>query len=226
MNASESGPSRAELRVLVQARMNSRRFPGKALAPLAGRPLVAHVIERCGAAFGLDRVVVATSIEASDDALAQAVAGLGCTVFRGELDNVLGRFQQCLRQHPCEWFVRISADSPLIDPRLIGRVAELRAPEFDLITNVQKRTFPPGQSVEVVRSECFAAIDGDGLSTEEREHVTLAYYRSPSRYRIRSVLARDPGLARHSYTVDTPEDLRAVEALIQAGHEPRFAEAA
>ena len=213
-------------RIFVQARMSSRRFPGKMLAPLAGRPLIAHVVERCGAAFGADQVVVATSIEASDDVLAQAVTRLGCLVFRGELDNVLGRFQQCLRQHPCDWFVRISADSPLIDPRLIARIAEQRAPQFDLVTNVQQRTFPPGQSVEVVRSECFAAIDAAALTAEEREHVTLAFYRAAGKYRIRNVAAREPGLERQSYAVDTPEDLRAVEALIHAGRVPSFAEAA
>jgi spore coat polysaccharide biosynthesis protein SpsF len=210
------------IRIFVQARMSSRRFPGKVLAPLAGRPLIAHVIERCGAAFGAEYVIVATSAEASDDALVGTVRELGCAVFRGELDNVLGRFQQCLRQHPCEWFVRISADSPLIDPRLIASVAKQRAPQFDLVTNVQTRTFPPGQSVEVVRSECFAGIDAAALSAEEREHVTLVFYRTPERYRIRSVVSRDPDLARQPLTVDTPEDLRAVEALIKAGAVPTF----
>jgi spore coat polysaccharide biosynthesis protein SpsF len=210
------------IRIFVQARMSSRRFPGKVLAPLAGRPLISHVIDRCGAAFGADKVVVATSTEASDDALARTVRELGCAVFRGELDNVLGRFQRCLGQHPCEWFVRISADSPLIDPRLIVSVAEQRAPQFDLVTNVQTRTFPPGQSVEVVRSECFAGIDAAALSAEEREHVTLVFYRAPERYRIRSVVSRHPDLARQPLTVDTPEDLRAVEALIKAGAVPTF----
>jgi spore coat polysaccharide biosynthesis protein SpsF (cytidylyltransferase family) len=202
------------IRIFVQARMSSQRFPGKVLAPLAGRPLIAHVVERCGAAFGADRVIVATSTQSSDDVLARAVAGLGCAVFRGELDNVLRRFQQCLKQYPCDWFVRISADSPLIDPGLIARIAEQRAPELDLVTNVQERTFPPGQSVEVVRAERFAGIDSESLAADEREHVTLAYYRSPGQYRIRNVVSRDATLARRSMTVDTPEDLRRVETLM------------
>lgn len=210
------------VRILVQARMSSRRFPGKVLAKLAGRPLIDHVVERCGAAFGDDLVVVATSTERSDDPLARHLRERGCRVFRGELDNVLGRFQQCLLAHPCEWFVRISADSPLIDPQLIVRVAERRAPQFDLVTNVQTRTFPAGQSVEVVRAQPFTALDAASLSTDEREHVTLVYYRQAQRFRVRSVVSRDPGLARQSMAIDTPEDLRALEALIAAGSVPTF----
>lgn len=214
------------VRIFVQARMSSRRFPGKVLAPLAGRPMIDHVLERCGLAFGADRVVLATSREASDDALAAHVRALGVRVFRGPLGDVFSRFQECLAAYPCEWLVRISADSPLIDSRLIVRVAELRSPQLDLVTNVQQRTFPPGQSVEVVRGDCFAAIDAAALSAEEREHVTLAFYRAPGKYRIRGVLSRDPALARQSLSVDTPEDLHAVEALIRASRVPSFEAAA
>ena len=214
------------IRIFVQARMSSQRFPGKVLTPLAGRPLIEHVVERCGKAFGPDAVVLATSSHASDDLLAQHAARRAWRHFRGELNDVVKRFQQCLAVYPCDWFVRISGDSPLIDPELIARIAERRSDDCDLVSNVQTRTFPPGQSVEVVRAACFAGLDSSGLSADEREHVTLAFYRAPAKYRIRSVLSRDPGLARQSYTVDTPEDLRAVEGLIRAGRIPSFAEAA
>jgi spore coat polysaccharide biosynthesis protein SpsF len=213
------------IRIFVQARMSSLRFPGKMLAALAGRPLVEHVLERCGKAFGHEQVVLATSTDASDDALAGHARNLGYSVFRGELDNVLARFQRCLATHPCEWFVRVSGDSPLIDPALIARVAERRTRQYDLVTNVQMRTFPPGQSVEVVRAERFARIEPAKLAADEREHVTLAYYRRAGEFRILSVLSRDPALASRRMVVDTPEDLRAIEALLAAQHIPSFAEA-
>jgi spore coat polysaccharide biosynthesis protein SpsF len=213
------------IRIFVQARMSSRRFPGKVLATLAGRPMIDHVLERCGRAFGLEQVVLATSRESSDDALADHATTLGVSVFRGELDNVLGRFQRCLAIHPCEWFVRISADSPLIDPRLVARVAERRAPGLDLVTNVQPRTFPAGQSVEVVNSGSFAALEGAALTAEEREHVTLVFYRHPERFRVRNVASRDPRLASQHLAVDTREELREVEAMLASGQVPAFAEA-
>ena len=203
--------------IFVQARMSSRRFPGKVLAPLAGRPLIDHVVERCGQAFGLEAVVLATSTHASDDALAAHAAKKGWRHFRGDLDDVVKRFQQCLAAYPCDWFVRISGDSPLIDPELIARIAERRAERYDLVTNVQRRTFPPGQSVEVIRGECFARIDSPSLAADEREHVTQVFYRSPGKYRILNVASRDPGLASRVMTVDTPADLVAAEALLRAG---------
>jgi spore coat polysaccharide biosynthesis protein SpsF (cytidylyltransferase family) len=101
-------------------------------------------------------------------------------------------------------------------------VAERRTPQYDLVTNVQTRTFPPGQSVEVVRADGFAQIDSSRLSAEEREHATQVFYRAPERFRILNVLSRDPDLARQPLTVDTVEDLRAVEALIKAGSVPTF----
>jgi spore coat polysaccharide biosynthesis protein SpsF len=211
------------IRIFVQARMSSRRFPGKVLTPLAGRPLIEHVVERCGKVFGEDAVVLATSFHASDDAVAAHAGSKGWRHFRGELENVVRRFQQCLTAYPCDWFVRISGDSPLIDPELIARVAERRAPELDLVTNVQVRTFPPGQSVEVIRAACFAKLDSDSLSATEREHATQVFYRSPGKYRICNVASRDPELAKRSMTVDTPADLTAVEALLRSGRVPGYA---
>ena len=205
------------INIFVQARMSSRRFPGKMLAALAGRPLIDHVMERCGRAFGPEAVVLATSTQASDDALAAHAARQGWRCFRGELDDVVKRFQQCLATHPCDWFVRISGDSPLIDPQLIARIAERRAEHYDLVTNVQQRTFPPGQSVEVVRGASFARIDSRSLGADEREHVTLVFYRSPASWRILNVASRDPTLASRAMTVDTPADLARVEALLRSG---------
>jgi spore coat polysaccharide biosynthesis protein SpsF len=211
------------IRIFVQARMSSRRFPGKILTPLAGRALIDHVVERCGSAFGPEAVVLATSVDASDDPVAAHAAHRGWRHFRGALDDVVRRFQQCLAAYPCDWFVRISGDSPLIDPELIARIADRRAERYDLVTNVQTRTFPPGQSVEVIRAACFGRIDSNALSAEEREHATQVFYRSPGKYRICNVVSRDPRLAKQSMTVDTPADLAAVEALLRSGRVPAFA---
>jgi spore coat polysaccharide biosynthesis protein SpsF len=216
--------ARTDIRIFVQARMSSRRFPGKVLAPLAGRPVIEHVLERCGQAFGHGTVVLATSGEPSDNPLALYVEQLGYRVFRGELDNVVGRFQGCLAQYPCDWFVRITADSPLIDGQLIERVARRRDASWDLVSNVHPRTFPAGQSVEVVRSDCFALIDSAAIAEDEREHVTLLFYRQAQKYRIRRVASRDPGLGRQHLAVDTIEELKELDMLLASGGLRSFAD--
>lgn len=203
--------------------MSSRRFPGKVLAPLAGRPLIAWVAGRVAEAVPKDRIVVVTSTDESDDPLARYVESLGLALFRGDLDNVVRRFQACLQQHPADWIVRICADSPVLDPELITLLAQGATADFDLVTNVQVRSFPKGQSVEFINARIFAALDPAALSLEEQEHLTQVFYRNPQRYRIRNVVANDTALAGQSHVVDTLDDMLAMEALVRGGALPRVA---
>jgi spore coat polysaccharide biosynthesis protein SpsF len=200
-------------RIFIQARMSSARFPGKMLAPFRGRPLIAQVLERFRESDLRGRLVVLTSNHASDDPLADFVANrCGVDVFRGDLHDVAARFQSALSQHPCAWFVRISGDSPLIDPVLVQVMMDLCAPEYDLVSNVVRRTFPPGQSVECVRSEAFRALRSAELTADQREHVTKVFYDQPGSWRVRSVTSTEPELASTRMVVDTLDDLRDLEA--------------
>lgn len=201
-----------DVRVFIQARMSSSRFPGKMLAPLAGRPVLAHVVANASVAVGLDRVVVLTSSNATDDPLAcYAEQVLQVAVYRGELVNVFGRFQAGLLAYPCQWFVRVCGDSPLIDPRLIIKMIQRIRPQDDLVTNVAKRTFPPGQSVEILKSSTFTMINASTLDAAEKEHVTSKYYANPDLYVVNSVQSVSPALASQKMVVDSLEDLLFLE---------------
>lgn len=195
--------------------MSSARFPGKMLAPFRGRPMVASVLQGIARGGLRDSIVLLTSMEPSDDALADFVLrDCHVPVFRGDLDNVVGRFQACLKAYPCDWFVRISGDSPLMDGMLVQRMIEFIEPRFDIVTNVKRRTFPPGQSIECVRSAAFASLDAGSLSVAQREHVTPVFYEE-SRWKLRSIVCRDPQWAAQRLVVDTPGDLAAVERFSQ-----------
>src|ERR1700690_261368 len=98
-----------DIKVFIQARMSSSRFPGKVLAPVNGKPMIARVIRCVAGSFGSDSIVVATSDETSDDPLASYIESLDVKVFRGPLENVFERFRLCLNTNPCDWFFRISA---------------------------------------------------------------------------------------------------------------------
>jgi spore coat polysaccharide biosynthesis protein SpsF len=195
----------------VQARMSSARFPGKILAPFDGRPLIASVIDRVRSGVGEGRVVLATSTDPTDDPLAAYVASLGVAVFRGGLDDVVGRFQACLKAHPCEWFYRICGDSPLLDPALLSRADALRRDDVDIVTNIFPRTFAKGQSVELIRARTFAAIDPRTLSAAQREHVTQVYYERPDAFRIVNFVSATPP-AEPNMAVDTVDDLRRLSS--------------
>ena len=161
--------------VFVQARMASQRFPGKALAPLAGKPVIEHVLWRIVQAVASDRIVLCTSRQIADDPLAGFVSGLGVSVYRGPVENVVRRFQNALKEYPCERFFRVCGDSPLLDPGLFERFLAVGG-NPDLVTNTFPRTFPKGQSLELIRSRPFAALDCAYLTAEELEHPTMFYY--------------------------------------------------
>lgn len=200
------------IRFFVQARMSSRRFPGKVLAPLGGQPLIKRLIERVLQVVPLTQVTVLTSVESSDDPLACYLQSLSVAVYRGPLQNVALRFHECLGRYPCDWFVRLCADSPLADPAVIAAVIMHQARfDLDLVTNVHPRTFPRGHSVEMVKAASFAALDLQSLSDEEKEHVTTVFYRHPKRFRILNVTSGDPRQANISYVVDTVDDLWRLE---------------
>lgn len=193
--------------------MSSVRFPGKMLAPFRGRPLIAQVLERFREFDLHSHVVVLTSVDLTDDPLADFVANrCAVPVFRGDLDNVVVRFQSALAEYPCDWFVRISGDSPLIDASLVYAMMGFSDREHDVVSNVVRRTFPPGQSVECVRSDVFRALDSNEMTRDQREHVTKVFYDRPHDWRMLSVICEDPDWARVRMVVDQLDDLRALEA--------------
>lgn len=194
----------------IQARMSSQRFPGKVLAPLRGKPLVSHLIERVRHARGIDTVVVLTSTAPSDTPLAAYLEDAGCPVFRGDLHNVFSRFQSALKQYPCDYFVRLSADSPLMDVQLLNdMVAYAQTDGYDFISNVHSRMFPKGQSVEIVCSEIFLSVDASTLTPEQQEHVMPYFYDAPlSKLFIDNVVNQ----RAINTCVDTIEDLRAIDS--------------
>jgi spore coat polysaccharide biosynthesis protein SpsF len=209
-----------DVSIVIQARMSSSRFPGKVLAPLHGRPILYHVIAAARsvpavvARNEVQHVAVATSTEPSDDPLAAYANMLGVAVVRGPLDDVLERFRECARLFGTEWLVRLSADSPLVDPLIIERVLQARREQvYDLVTTVFPRTFPKGQNVEAIRTSALLSLPDAELTDEDREHVTTFFYRHPDRFLIRNIESNQLPPEEGSVAVDTLDDLRRLERL-------------
>jgi spore coat polysaccharide biosynthesis protein SpsF len=199
------------VRAFVQARMSSRRFPGKVLAPFRGQPIIWHVVQRIAAALPEVPVVVATSGEPSDDPLAAYLGSRGVACHRGPLADVFGRFRTCLAEFPCDWVLRVCADSPLLEEEMLRRVVDARAEGVDLVTTTLRRTFPRGSNAELIRADSLTAIDERQLTAHDREHVTPFFHRNADRFRIINVESGDPGRAALSVAVDTIEDLARLE---------------
>lgn len=208
--------------VIVQARLSSSRLPGKVLRDLGGRPMLAWTLERVRAATQVTKVVVATSTEASDDPLAIFCAAQGVDCYRGSLENVAARYALAARAEAVNAFIRITGDAPLIDPAIIDWAIKLyHAGDWDLVTNVLVRTFPKGQSAEVLRSSTFFQVCAEMSDPVHLEHVTPFYYENLGRFRIAAFTSgSDKGGVQLS--VDTPEDFAVAEYLVrQSGGRPQ-----
>jgi spore coat polysaccharide biosynthesis protein SpsF len=207
---------------IVQARSSSRRLPDKVLLELAGKPMLAYTVERLRRSRAVRDVVLATSDRADDDRVAALGERLGVDVMRGALDDVLGRFLAAAKAAGADAVVRISGDSPLIDPQLVDRVvARFAADACDLATNVFPRSFPKGQSVEVVTMNALERAARETADPEDREHVTRFFYRNADRFEIRNV-ASPRDLSHVQLSVDTPEDLALVRGIFAAMDRPHW----
>ena len=204
----------AMILAILQARMSSRRLPGKVMRPLLGKAMLGRQIDRLRRATRIDRLVVATSTQADDDAIAAFCVAEGVACFQGPLDDVLTRFHGAAAAHgPAEAIVRLTADCPLADWRVIDRCVGLHLETgADYTSNAVIRSFPVGLDVEVMTSAALDSAFREARDADEREHVTLFVNRRPTRFRLAHLVQERP-LGALRWCVDTPADFAFVEAV-------------
>jgi spore coat polysaccharide biosynthesis protein SpsF len=193
---------------LIQARMGSMRLPGKVMRPLAGRPLVWHIMDRLRRVEGLSQVVLATTAASENDPMAQWATGEGLTVVRHPIeDDVAGRLAMAVDATCADAMVKVNADCPLADPEVMSSaLALLRSdPKADGATNKLKATYPLGLSVELLRRDTILWCDRNLKSAQERELTVKWIFDHPERFRILSQEA-EKNESRFNLTVDTPAD--------------------
>lgn len=216
--------SNIRVTAIVQARMGSSRLPGKVMADVAGKPLIAHVVARTRAARLVDNVGVATSTAPEDDALAGYCAMAGIPCFRGPLDDVLSRYAEAARSFGGDAIVRITADCPLIDPEVIDRVVgDYLQGGADFVTNTLIYTYPDGLDVEVFSVDALGEAAANAISPSDREHVT-PYIRTNPKFVKRNVTAPEEIPTEElRLTVDRASDLALVrEIYARLGNRTRF----
>lgn len=193
--------------------MSSTRFPGKILAPFNGQPMITRVLGQVSKAVPLDKVVVVTSQNISDDPLTAYLGSMGIPVYRGPLENVFARFQDCLKQFPCDWIARVTADSPLWNPSVYSLMKDTFKDDgaIDVVTNVFPRTFPKGNSLEIVKASVLASVDVTNISQYFKEHVMPLFYSDPDKYKIVNIESNSGDQSKLDYCVDTMDDLRRLE---------------
>ena len=200
---------------IIQARTNSKRFPKKVLHLIKGRPLIQHVIERVKKSKRVTDIIVATSKNKSDDNLVSFLKKNKTKHFRGSLVNVANRFLRIAQKKNKKYFIRISGDSPLICPKIINRAIKLhkKNPKYDLITNIFPRSFPHGQSVEIIKTSILEN-NIKKMNKFELEHVTQFFYRNCLEFLIKNFLSTGKNDSI-KLAVDTRRDLKNILKIIK-----------
>ncbi len=195
---------------IIQARSNSKRFKNKVLHLIHGVPLIQHVINRVKRSKKIKKIIVASSLKKNDDNLISYLKKNKINFFRGDLENVAMRLYKTAKKNKAKFFVRISGDSPLIDPKLIDKAIKMSkgVKKYDIITNVFPRTFPKGQSVEVIKTSILKKYS-KSFSKLDKEHVTKYFYNNSNYFRIKNFEFN----SKHKtmkLSIDTKKDLKDI----------------
>lgn len=213
---------KTKIGAIVQARMSSQRLLNKVLYRVAGKPMLQYLLERLRHCDCLDDIVVATSVEDSDTPIAEYCRLHDVHCYRGPLTNVAKRFNQALKVYHFEGFVRVNGDSPLLDQRLIEKAVGIFLDgNFDVVTNALPRTYPKGQSVEVLRTATYQRTYHRMQDADDLEHVTKFFYQHPEDFRIQN-FALPANLNDIRLCVDTQQDIDNFAAIISKMSKPHW----
>lgn len=202
--------------LIVQARMDSKRLPGKTLAKIGEWSLIELVLKRASKATMIDNIVLATSVNPKDDVLEEHVRQKGFQIHRGSEDDVLSRFFEAARIFNPKLVVRITGDCPLISPKLIDLAVKTFIDRNDdymsiSIGETKEKAYPRGFDVEITTFEALNIASKNATKQFEREHVMPYLYTHQDQF---SVSYLDPSLEhsrpRYRLCVDTPQDLDVI----------------
>jgi spore coat polysaccharide biosynthesis protein SpsF len=200
---------------IVQARMKSARLPGKTLADIHGQPMLKWLLDRVGSVRQIDEVLVATTIDVTDDPLAswlETLPNVGC--YRGSSEDVLDRFFQASRGREADVIVRLTGDDPLKDPGIVAKTIDVlrESPYVEYASTFVRPTFPEGMECEAMRIGVLERAHRNARLASEREHVTPYIWKNPHLFSIYSI-EQERDLSGWRWTVDKPEDLEFVRAV-------------
>ena len=199
---------------IIQARMSSSRLPGKVLKPLAGKAMIWHIYQRALQCKFVDKVVIATSTEKSDDPLYSFCEENNLNVFRGDLNNVSSRFLEILKKHSYNYFVRITGDCPLICPTFIDQqIMALYTFDSDVTWLRQSCSSLEGQGVHSSRSLFY--VNEKSIDPEDLEHVGSKYFaENPDEFKIVEMeISKDLCVNKYRLTVDEENDYQLLKIL-------------
>ena len=208
-------PENKKIIVTIEARMTSSRLPGKVLLESLEKPMLQLMVERLKNMKYADDIVIATTVNKSDDPIIKLAEEIGVKYFRGSEEDVLQRVLGAAHENRADIIVELTGDCPLIDPALIDQVVELYLSEdCDYATNCLTQTYPLGMETEVFSTELLEIADKEGDTLEDREHVSWFFVRNPDRFKlVNTEASAELQWPELRLTLDEEPDYRLIDAV-------------
>ena len=204
---------------IIQARMSSRRLPGKVMIKVENENTVLDcVLNQLQSSREIKNVVIATTDQKEDDIIVEFVKRRAIKYFRGSKKDVLDRYYQCAKKFSFSEIVRITSDNPLIDYEIADTVVKyFKLNNYDYITtelpfNTFHRTYPSGYTVEVFTFSALENAWKNAKLPSEREHVTPYFYKNKEIFR-QTDIENSEDLSHFRCTVDTKYDLELIQKI-------------
>lgn len=203
---------------LLQARTSSKRLPKKVLKKISNKSILERVIFRIKKSKEVKKIIVTTSTSSSDDKIVSICKKNKISFYRSNLNNVFLRYFHTIKHYNIPYFVRITADSPLIDPGIIDKAVKIfKKKRIHIVTNTFSRSYPKGQSVEVIDSKLI--LNNLNLIKQTRnkkfkEHITSYFYKFNNKFQIHNFNLNE-NLQNINLSVDTKEDFKLIKKIIE-----------
>ncbi len=202
--------------IIIQARMASKRLPGKVMLPLVGKPVIQHIVERLQNVPDA-LVIVATSIEPTDDCLSEFCNQQRYCVVRGDEANVLHRFLLAIDKFNLETVVRITGDSPLIDSGVVATMlSQFKKSNVDYFSNLNPRTLPRGYGCEIFKAPLVKAAFMERKTDDVGEYGVIPYLQRNTPRLKTANFQIDQDHSSYRLTLDMPEDYAVISKVYDA----------
>jgi spore coat polysaccharide biosynthesis protein SpsF len=201
----------------IEARMTSSRLPGKVLLPAGNKPMIAHLVDRLRQVASIRSIVLATTVNCTDDCLETFAKEEGIACFRGSEGDVMGRVIGAADSMNAEIVVEITGDCPIIDPLIVEQTIQmfLHNP-CDFASNSLVRSYPDGMDTQVFPLEVLKRSAAQTQNLLDREHVALHICKHPELFRhICLVASPDLYWPELGLTLDEPKDYELLKNLIE-----------
>jgi len=206
---------------IVQARMGSKRLPGKVLQRIMGETLLGHIIDRISKSkFINGNIILATTSNPSDQIIVDFANEKHLDCFAGSEDDVLDRFYQAAKLADADIIVRITADDPFKDPEIMDEIIKIMIDgDFDYVSNTIEPTYPEGLDIEVFSFDSLEKAWKEAKKSSEREHVTPYIWNHPAIFNLYNVKNKED-LSSMRWTVDTDKDFEFARAVYERLYVP------